>query len=277
MLYYLIKIIVMSKIEPIEIFKFEKRCIVSHLMYEKKMDSKFKQAFLYLINKIKPQKFEDDLSKLEWDYHWVCVQQDSVILLIRKYQFHFTIYFKIIKTEKFNEVEFDESNYGCFIFHTDRDRMSGEESDSLYNNNYLDLNECLGRLMSHLAEHGSHSLWNDSSFPRSKRIEIKNVWDGGRDDLSSIDDFAYCCEELFEKYLEHFAMNEMLEKIKTFKVGDMLDTYKITYASTEVKDEYYHGVGLSLFNTNFPNSKESWADVYSLSRYYYNYVFPNKK
>lgn len=257
----------MKKCSPLEIFKFEKRDIVFHLMYEKKMDSKFKQAFKYLIEKIKPQKFDGDMAKLEWEmgknYNWTCVQQDNVTLLIRKYQFHFTIFFRILKS----------SRYGCFIFHTDRDKMSDGESDRIYENNYLDINESLTPLMKYLDEHGSDALWNDHSFPRPKRVEIKNVWDGGREHISSIDDFIYCCEELFEKYLEHFAMNEMLEKIKTFKVGDMLSSYRITSIQTEVKDGYYHGVGMSMQNTNFPDSKESWCDVYSLSRYYYEYVF----
>lgn len=45
-----------------------------------------------------------------------------------------------------------------------------------------------------------------------------------------------------------------VEKIKTLKVGDMLNVYKITQMSTDLKDDYY-GVGLKLKNTNFPNSK----------------------
>lgn len=267
----------MRKFSPIEIFKFDKKDVVFELMYEKRMDSKFKQAFQYLLGRIKPQKFEGDLGKLVWDegknYHWISIEDGNVTLMFRKYQFHFTVYFRITESHKFKDIEFDESKYGCFIFHSDRDKLTDEESDRRYDNNYLDINESLAGLINHLREHGSHLLWNDHSFPRPKIVEIKNVWDGGKEHISSIDDFIFCCEELFEKYLEHFAMNETLEKIKTFKVGDMLDAYKITSMVTDVKDEYYHGVGLELQNTNFPDSKPSWADVYSLTRYYYEYVF----
>lgn len=267
----------MKKCSPIEIFKFEKRDIVFELMYERKMDSKFKQAFRYLLDRIKPQKFEGDLGELEWEegksYNWIAIEDGNVTLMLRKYHSHFTVYFRIMDSQEFNGTTFDESNYGCFIFHSDREKMTGEESDQRVDDNYLDLNTCFAELIKHLREKGSHMLWNPYSLVRPKFVDVKNIWDGGREHITSIDLFIYCCEELFEKYLEHYAMNETLEKIKTFKVGDMLDAYKITSMITDVKDGYYHGVGLELQNTNFPDSKPSWADVYSLTRYYYEYVF----
>ena len=57
----------------------------------------------------------------------------------------------------------------------------------------------------------------------------------------------------------------------------MLDVYKIVDTSVILNDEYYHGVGLTLLNTNFPQSKPSWCDVYCLARYYYKYIFPETK
>ena len=71
--------------------------------------------------------------------------------------------------------------------------------------------------------------------------------------------------------------NDMIDKIKTIKVGDMLGAYKVTEVNTKVKDGYYHDAGLSLQNTNFKKEKSKWQDVYSLCMFYFRYVFPEKE
>lgn len=268
-------------INPGEIFKFGKRDIVFHLMYEKKMNSKFVQAFNYVIEKIKPQDFTNNLSSLKWDkgknYHWASIKKDNIIFLIRHYRTHFTIYFKIEDYGLFHEINFDISSYGCFTFYTNTELLSDDESDERVDNNFLDLNNLIENIFNHINKNWLHLLSNSASLPRPKHVEIKNVWDGGKDFITSIDEFIFCCEELFGKYQEYFAINEVLEKIKTFKVGDMLGVYKITKIKTTVKDDYYHNVGIEIQNTNFPNSKPEFKDVYSLAHWHYNLIFPENK
>jgi hypothetical protein len=94
--------------------------------------------------------------------------------------------------------------------------------------------------------------------------------------------FIFACDELFQRYLEIFSETEMLEKIKTMKVGDKIGDdkypYEVVEIRTEVKDDYYHGVGLVLKQTNFTGkTEEKWDDVYSLTRWRYNEVFGIKE
>lgn len=63
--------------------------------------------------------------------------------------------------------------------------------------------------------------------------------------------------------------NEMFEKIKTFKEGDSVGSYVITKVLTEVENDYYHSVRLTLKK----GDKESFHDVFSLCAFYYDIIF----
>ena len=70
--------------------------------------------------------------------------------------------------------------------------------------------------------------------------------------------------------------NDMIEKLKSFKVGDVLnETYTINRIVTEVTDDYYHSAGLSLTKKGEKESK--WEDVYSLTRWFYDDIFKEEK
>jgi len=255
-----------------DVFKFDKNDITMHMYYDLKLCEKLKSAFDYLLTKLPVQKLKKDLSKLKWNkgknYNWAIIQKDNVIFILRQYQSHFTIFTKVVKEDRYG------TKLGCFTFNTDSDMLSDDESDARCDNEFYDLNKYIVALMDFIGEGNIHSLWNDFSFKREKYIKIKNVWNGG-EYFSSIDDFIFCLEELFGKYLELFAQTDMFEKIKTIKKGEMLGTHKVLDVKTDLKDEYYHGVGLILKGTNGADSK-SWQDVYSLTRWYYGSIFPEE-
>lgn len=273
----------LSEYKLSDLFSFEERDITRHMLYEMKLGYKFKDSFNYLLTKLPVQKLKADLRKLKWDegknYDWAIIKDGKVTIIFRQYRLHFTIFFKVDGKENNDWY----NKYGCLSFHTDTKHLSDDVSDSYCDDNFRDMNKYIKPLIKELAGGSVHGLWNPLCFKaddeerRPDHIEAKNIWNGGDDDISSINDFIFCCDELFHKYLELFSQNEMLKKLKTIKVGDMLDAYKVTSVNTTVKDDYYHNAGLELQNTNFKDSKPSWCDVYSLTRYYFGYVFPEQK
>jgi len=271
----------LSEYKLSDLFSFEERDITSHMLYEMKLGYKFKDAFEYLLTRLPIQKLKADLRKLKWDegknYDWAIIKDGRVTIIFRQYRLHYTIFFKVDGEGKMAEYN---TKYGCLSFHTDTKHLSDDVSDSYCDDNFRDMSRYIKPLIKLLEEDKVHGLWNPLSFKaddeerRPDHIEAKNIWNGGMDDLSSINDFIFCCDELFDKYLELFAKNEMMDRLKTIKVGDMLGVYKVTAVRAATKDEYYHDAGLELKNTNFKDSKPSWADVYSLTRYYLNNVIP---
>jgi hypothetical protein len=253
-----------------EIFNFDKNVVTSYIMYELKLGGKFKEAFNYISSSLPNQRLKK-LEKLKWDegknYDWAIIKKKEVTLIIRKYQTHFTIFFKNVNKEIswFNK-------YGCFTFHSDLEKMSDEDNDKYVESNFTDLDNSMEDLIKIISKDEIHTLWNEYCFPRPKHVVIKNIWNGA-DDLSSIDDFIFCCEELFNKYLELFAKTDMFEKIKSIRVGDKLNNkYEVLDVSTAVKDGYFHDIGLMLKGTNGVDDV-SWKDVYSLTRWYLNDIF----
>ena len=254
-----------------DLFKFEKRDITSHMMYEMKLTYKFKDSFNYLTKKLKVQKLKP-LNKIKWDegknYDWAIVKEGLITFIIRTYRNHFTIFFK--NENKENDYR---TRYGCFMFNTDTTKLSNDDSDARCDNCFVDLDEYIKPIHKLISDGHVHLLWNNAALPRPDYIEIKPIWNGSEDDINYVDDFIFCCEELFGKHLELFAQTDMLDKLKTIKVGDMLNRYEVLEVRTEVEDDYYHDAGLKLKGTNGVDS-ESWNDVYSLTRYYLNDIFP---
>ena len=217
-----------------------------------------------------------DLSTLKWsegkDYDWVAVKDDNIVLLFRKYRTHFTIFFKNkykISGDGDDIDEYFHTDYGCFTFDTDTDQVSNP--DEYVDDNFKDLNLCLKDIITLIKNEKTHNLWNNCVIKREKYVEIKNVWDGG-EDITSIDMLIFACDELFQKYLELFSENDMFEKVKTLKKGDIVGNYKVLEVNLNLKDDYYHGVGLSLQSTN-GSDNISFDDVYSLTRWLYNDIF----
>lgn len=287
-----------------EIFKFDKRDIDSYMLRTLNIRNKFKKSFIYLYDKISTKqkgayviKDKMDLENLTWsegkNYNWLAltdsIENPLVNILIRHYGNHFTIFFKY-KYKITDNSELDDYFYtrtGVFTFETNLDNMSDKEHDSYIEDRFKDINVYLHKILESMKEDDIRSVWNSYSLslekdkPRPKHIICKNIWDGD-ETVDSIDLLIFAVEELFHKYLEIFSETDMLEKIKTMKVGDTFGSkeypYEVVEIRTEVKDDYYHNVGLVLKQTNFTGkTDEKWDDVYALTRWRYNEIFGIKE
>lgn len=220
-------------------------------------------------------------------YHWTSIDCGDVKFLIRKYSEHLTIFVRFEETHKHKSDTWTENRYSAFELYTDTDieyeknengksDIKDYHEDFFWCNPFYDFNLLINPIIKMIRKNHLHAIWNSVSIPRPDRVKLELYFDG-EESISSIDKMIYGAEELSRTHLELFAESEMLEKLKTLKVGDMLSAYKITGIKTEVKNDYYHGVGLNMVNTNFDDSDEKWSDVYTLSRYYFEYLFPVEK
>lgn len=260
-----------------EIFNFDDNRSKERYFRDKNLYTKIKFCFKYLENYLPVNKVSKDntfdFSTLKIDegknYDWFFLVSDNVKLLFRQYGNHFTIFALNIHKEGdyFNKMS-------QFSIHDNLEKISDKIHDHYVDNPFLSIEKMLPQLFKMVEEGDLRSMWNDLCLEREKFTEVKTAFVGD-EGVDSLDDVIFGCDELFQMYLEKFSENEMLEKIKTLKVGDMFSSYKITKIRTEVEDEYYHGVGLNYINTNFPDSKADWSDVYSLTRWHYDEIFGN--
>jgi hypothetical protein len=281
-----------------EIFNFKKNEIERYMLRTMNISKKFKKSFAYVFDKLMPMNSKGkkalltnpklDLSKLTWSegksYYWIAltdnIKNPLVQLLIRRYGSHYTVFFKY-KYKITDNTELDDflyTRFGVFTFFTNTDNMSDDEHDSCIDDRFKQINAYLPEIIKLMKEDNVHGLWNsyslklESEKQRPKYIEVKNIWDGD-DSIGSIDDLIFAVEELFQKNLEIFATNDMIDKIKTMKVGDKVGRYEVLGITTEVKNDYYHAVGLTLNGSIGSGDKEKFTDVYSLTRWYYEGVF----
>jgi hypothetical protein len=256
-----------------DLIKFDKSTIVLNLVYDFKIREKFELGFNYLAKKLKPKNIKD-LSTMKWyegkNYDWIALKQDGLILLLRKYQSHFTIYVKnTTEIETKSNRKREVTKYGCFIFSTDTDMLSDKESEERCENRFIDINKHIKGLADFILSSHTHSLWNNASYKREDYIKIETVWNGG-EDIVSLDNFIFALEELSSKFLEVFSENDMLERIKTIQVGDSSVGYKVLEVFTEVENDYYHGVGLKVEGHYF-------MDVYFLTNWCLDKLFTEKE
>ena len=288
-------------------FQFDKKDVERLMKSELNILHKEKKSFDYVFNKLKelghylsgddivfPDKYDDkEIWKETKNYDWVAVENGNVQFIIRKYGLHYTI-FQCLISEHSMEWEgkksvWTEKKYGAFYFQTDTDFVTEEEPDLMNDpsfkdykypsdffcdgNDYYDINKYIHLLIDHTRER-MESMWIvkgvDGEYP-PKRIKVQDVFDG--ESITSIDKLIFCCEELSQIELELFSENEMLEKIKTLKVGDKFhdsferNPHKIKEIRTEVKDDYYHAVGIK--------TTKKFYDVYHLTYWNFDAIFPD--
>lgn len=261
-----------------EIFSFGDDKVKNFIVREMGILKKFKMSFNYLSNSLKCQKLKKDLNKMIWsegkNYDWLYIKDDSAEIIIRKYQHHFTFFCKNTIIKKVSEdYEYQDKTYSCFTFNTNIELLSDEDRDARFDNWFFDLNKHIFRLIDVVKENGTHWLWNSVSYPRENFIEFKQALNN--ETIYSLDLLIFACDEIFEKHFELFAQTETLQRLNHFKEGEIFtkDFYgdvKIQYINTELKNEYYHAVGLGLINEK---GEKKFEDVYSLTRWMYDDLF----
>lgn len=269
----------MKNSEIIKLFKFSDSDAKDYINRKLRLTKKIKQSFQYLTSKMKPQKIRKDLGELKWEegknYDWAYVVSGSAEFIIRKYSRHFTIFTRNTVPKDLGGGDIiKRSNYSCFTFNTDNSKLTDKESDLRCDRPFIDLNVHINRLVEVVQNDKVGWLWNSASHPREEYVEIKNVYDG--DHISDVNLLLFACDEICEKYFQHFSESETLQALNNFKTGDVFTKdfhgdVIITDIKTEVKDDYYHAVGLQLKSAN---EEVKFEDVYSLTRWYYNEMFP---
>ena len=271
-----------------ELFNFSKNDIIKHIEYELKTLNGFKKSIDYIIKNLQKSGNSlavkninkiPNLSKIKErkgkNYDWSCISYKDITLVIRKYNHHLTIFTKI----KNNKPSLHKYDYGAFTMNSDTDKIDDGILDSYLNNAYdnpfSDLNDIILELLTLLSEKSVCNVWNSYSLRRPKHVDIKYVFENN--DISNLELYVYCMEEVSNVYLEMFAETDMLKRLSYFicKTDEMLDDrYKIGKVINIVKGGYYHNVGMGLIDTMGGN-KERFTDVYSLTRWYIKNMFDN--
>ena len=276
------------------VFKFSdgdlKRLIISDLNLNRRM----RKSFDYVYDKLKdlghylkPESYvipdnedyiESGLFKKGKSYHWSAIDYDTVRILIRKYSNHLTIFSRLeIEKDGYKDID-----YACFELYTDtsieyelnqqgKSDIENYHGDFFWCNPFYDYNLLIKDIVEHIREGHVWLLDNNASIPRPKRVKLKPFYHG-EESIDSIDKMVFAAEELAHIHMVLFAENDMVEKLKTLKVGDEIAGKKIVKIKTSLKDKYdnYHSVGLTWVERG---DKEKWNDVYSLTHWHVNEIF----
>lgn len=245
-----------------EYFKFKERTISNFFIYNLRVINESKKSFNYIIENLKPQT---DLDNLKWtktkNYEWITISIENDIFIIRNYDMHFTVYCKF------------KSEYGydfcIFTLKFDNSLITDDNlHDHIHDNRTELFFDELLKIKKTLHEGVPFDLlWNDLAFPRETYIKIKTVLYG--ETINSYDDLIFALEEISNIHFQLFAENEMFDKIKTLKPGDKLkDGSTIVNIRTELNDDYYHNIGITI-----KNDSEVFYDVYRLTEYYLDKLF----
>jgi len=247
--------------------------IKSYAKNHLKVDKLIQESFHYITNTMKPSK-KMKLSEVKFiegkSYDWCYILVDGIKFLVRQYGTSFTIYYKKERTTISDEIS-GAKCFGVFIVSTDSDKLSGNESDARCDNPFMDIDELFKPIVALIAKGDNFLLWNSVALPRPDHVKIEVAITSREIDDVKLAMFAL--EEISLVHRNYFAVNEMLNKIKEFKIGDRLSAYEITGIQTDDKGADNHYSGLELQNTNFPESEPEFQDVISLTEWYYDYVF----
>ncbi len=280
-----------TKRNNMEIFKFEKEVLTNHIRYDLYTFDKVKKPLDYICETLEKNGHSiklTSLSKIDLgkvkekegkNYNWSVVNYKNVRLLIRTYKQHLTIYTRVFKKEK----KYDQYEYGAFTFNTNLDMFKGTDKqhdslmDEMYDNPFMMLNKCAKQLFEVLIERGAYWVWNSACWKTPDLVEVKLAYE--KEIIHSLDIFAFCMEEIDHLHCHLYAENTMFEKLPELKkrVGKDFDhQYKIKSVETKVKNGYYHGAGV-LLEDKKDKKNTSFKDVYTLTRWYHDNVFVEKK
>lgn len=271
-----------------KMFKFEKECITDYIRYDLNLFNNIKEPINYIfkilenkgnsltlksLDKINLNKIKELKGK---NYNWSVINYKNVKLLIRSYGKHLTIYTKITKNKNNKNI----LEYGAFTFYTNLDNFKGTDIehdillDEFYDNHFYDLNKCIKELFNVLIERGVYWVNNSVCFKVPEYVEIKLAYCDNI--VSSYDNFIYCIEEIDFIYYQLFAETSTFKMLEIFKnkIDEQFNcNYKIKEVKNDLKDNYYHNVGILLVNDK---NETKFEDVYSLTRWYFENIFNYK-
>ena len=269
------------------LLKFDDHEVKGYFQYKLRIMSRIKKAFHFVNEKLGIQE-KKKLSKLIWNeqknYSWAAFKaHEDITMLVRRYQNHFTFYCYVKKhlpsKERLGEGELTPeledlfySEMVIFTFNTNRDMLKGEESDERVEDWFFDIDQHFDKLIEVMIEYGGHMLWNSSATKVPKFIEIKQVAIGN--EIYSYDLLVFAAEELSSLEVCFFSENEMWERIKTVKPGDVIGRRTVEYVRTELpkeySDPYYHGLGVKFKEGSY------MEDVYCLTQFHFTDFFPEE-
>jgi hypothetical protein len=262
------------------LISFDGEEIKRYMQYEMKVMERNKESFRYTFNALKKLGHvitigtkPIDLNKGKWNegksYHWLAVDGNDIRLIIRRYGEHFTIYTAHIQKKEYKSSSWTETRMSGFTFYSDRNANTEKpEEDFYWMNHAFDLNNSLPQIIEMIRENQVHFVTNSAALKLPKWVETKLILDS--ETIYSIDRLIYACEELSNIHAQLFSETDMLEKIKSIEIGHIVDRKKVSKIVTEVKDNYYHAVGLEVEDEK---GKKDFHDVYRLTRHYMEYIF----
>jgi hypothetical protein len=241
------------------VYKFEKYGLEE---LGRKEVYKQKDAFDFIVEKLGIQK-KKKLSKMKWkegkNYDYAVLQDDNVTLLIRKYSSHFTFWGYVKSKDK----DDFQSEFFMFTYHTDRDKLSDDESDARCYDNFIDIDGSIESFIKVIKEGHAHLVWNSVSCVIPKWVDVKIGF--VHSSIHSFDLLIFGCEELSTLQMQLFAENEMWKLIKLIKPGDKIGREVVKSVNTELpkqySDPYYHGLGITF------EKGSHMQDVYSLTMF----------
>lgn len=240
------------------LLEFDKDTLDNFINYECKLPSKLKSAFKFVVEKLGEQTVSK-ISDLTWNegknYDWAVLRSDSVVMLIRKFRNHFTVFCDY----KSKTVEY-EKDFSIFTYMTNRELLTDDESDERVDDPCIDIDASIESMLKVIKEGHSHLLSNSCAVHIPKHVVVKIGL--VHKSIHSYDLLIYAAEEIGSLQDQLYSENEMWEIVKKIKVGDVVGRYKVVSTHTELIDGYYHGIGLYL------DDSKSFRDIYCLTSYY---------
>lgn len=273
------------------IFKFDKNELTMYINYELNLFRRAEKPLGYIYEILEKTGYsltltsldDIDLNKVKQNkgksYNWCVFIYNDIKFLVRQYHQHLTVY---ARQSKFDEKwEEDLIKNFAFTFESSVENLPDNEHDAKLDeymvNPFVDLNKSFKQIVELIEKDKFHLIWNDLCVSRPDNVKIKSIYETSKyseAQIQSIDLLVFCMEEIDTLHVQLFAENTMVEKLKELesRVGEQFDyQYKIESVNTEVKDEYYHNTGVTLVRRE---NEKTFADVYTLTRYYYDSVFP---
>lgn len=267
-----------------QVFKFEKRDITSVISYKLKLKERISKSINYVSEKLKMlghyqyydniadcKTLSEDLFREEKNDKWITLEFENIKLVIRHFRQHFTIFYNSVTIYPLdNGGEYKEPATGCFEFLINLKKCTRDEHDEVLETSYEIFIEHLPTMIQMLKDNKIHAIWNDLSFKRPKFCDAKTYFKNY--EIDDVDHYIFCAEEISRMHLFLFAENEMYEKLKDLKVGDIFySEVKINRISTKNDNHYYHSAGIEVED----RGRTEFHDVYSLTRWYLQYIFPD--